>query len=157
MNGKSVVEVSLQSLLLDNGLIVTDVFIGDAASIWKDTILQEVSRCLCTPETGCDENCLNRYMFYECDDTNCSNGAVCSNRSFGALKKRCKKGGKYDIGVEVMKTPQKGYGVRSNRSFDPGQIIVEYAGEIITQDECDTRMEELYKDNEVWYFYSLPD
>ncbi|KAI9893051.1 MAG: hypothetical protein M1814_000598 [Vezdaea aestivalis] len=129
-----------------------NVFIGDAASIWKDTVLREVSRCLCTEETGCDENCLNRYMLYECDDTNCNLGEEkCTNRAFADLKARTKTGRKYDIGVEVMKTFNKGYGVRANRTFEPGQIIVEYAGEIITQDECDDRMDKLYKDNECYY------
>ena len=89
-------------------------------------------------------------MFYECDDSNCTLGAeFCTNRAFEDLRQRCKTGGKYNIGVEVIKTRDRGYGVRSNRTFDANQIIVEYAGEIITQDECDSRMAKLYKDNEV--------
>ena len=48
-----------------------------------------------------------------------------------------------------MKTIDRGHGVRSNRCFDPNQIIVEYTGEIITQDECDDRMNKRYKDSEV--------
>ncbi|KAL8733599.1 MAG: hypothetical protein Q9166_002008 [cf. Caloplaca sp. 2 TL-2023] len=91
-------------------------------------------------------------MFYECDDTNCNVGPDrCNNRSFDGLKQRHKKGGKYNIGVEVIKTVDRGYGVRSNRTFEPHQIIVEYTGEIITQDECDARMENRYKDNECFY------
>lgn len=89
-------------------------------------------------------------MFYECDDSNCNLSAQsCTNRAFEDLRQRCKTGGKYNIGVEVIKTIDRGYGVRSNRTFDANQIIVEYAGEIITQDECDSRMAKLYKDNEV--------
>ena len=89
-------------------------------------------------------------MFYECDDENCGIGPeFCTNRSFAALRQRCKAGGKYNIGVEVIKTIDRGYGVRSNRTFEPNQIIVEYTGEIITQDECDYRMRNTYKDNEV--------
>ncbi|KAL8664496.1 MAG: hypothetical protein Q9202_003046 [Teloschistes flavicans] len=70
---------------------------------------------------------------------------------FEELKERHKRGGKYNIGVEVIKTSDRGYGVRSNRTFKPHQIIVEYTGEIITQDECDDRMENQYKDNECFY------
>ena len=89
-------------------------------------------------------------MFYECDDSNCNIGATkCTNRSFEDLRQRYKAGGKYSVGVEVIKTSDRGYGVRSNRTFEPNQIIVEYAGEIITQDECDDRMRHRYKDNEV--------
>ena len=89
-------------------------------------------------------------MLYECDDSNCKVGAEhCTNRSFAALKQRCKAGGKYNIGVEVMKTADRGYGIRANRTFKPNQIIVEYTGEIITQSECDERMNKRYKDAEV--------
>ena len=127
-----------------------DVFVGEAGSIWKASKKLEHSLCICTLENGCDENCFNRFMFYECDDTNCAVGAEhCKNRSFEDLRKRCKAGGKYNIGVEVIKTKDRGYGVRSNRTFEPNQIIVEYTGEIITQDECDDRMRKRYKKNEV--------
>ncbi|KAL9061628.1 MAG: hypothetical protein Q9206_000493 [Seirophora lacunosa] len=132
-----------------------NVFVGDAAAVWRKSRL-EPSRCVCTPDSGCDHDCLNRHMFYECDDTNCNVGAdVCNNRAFEGLKQRHKAGGKYNIGVEVIKTADRGYGVRSNRTFDPHQIIVEYTGEIITQDECDERMENRYKDNEACFKPSL--
>ncbi|PGH10589.1 hypothetical protein AJ79_05412 [Helicocarpus griseus UAMH5409] len=129
-----------------------NVFVGDAAGIWKATKLSECSTCMCTPDTGCDENCQNRYMFYECDDNNCKLGAeLCGNRSFEGLRQRTKVGGKFNIGVEVIKTADRGYGVRSNRSFAPNQIIVEYTGEIVTQEECERRMRSVYKDNECYY------
>ncbi|EAS35087.3 histone-lysine N-methyltransferase [Coccidioides immitis RS] len=129
-----------------------NVFVGDAASIWKAAKIKEHSTCTCTPETGCDENCQNRYMFYECDDTNCKLGSeLCRNRPFSALRRRAKAGGKFNIGVEVIKTEDRGYGVRSNRSFDPNQIIVEYTGEILTQEECERRMRTVYKKNECYY------
>lgn len=89
-------------------------------------------------------------MLYECDEHNCNIGAEhCTNRAFADLKERCKTGKKYNIGVEVMKTIDRGYGVRANRSFKPNQIIIEYTGEIITPEECDNRMHSLYKDAEV--------
>lgn len=89
-------------------------------------------------------------MLYECDDTNCNAGKeYCHNRAFQNLTARTKKGGRYRVGVEVVKTTDRGYGVRSNRCFEPNQIIMEYTGEIITQAECETRMNEKYKDNEV--------
>ncbi|MCJ1263324.1 hypothetical protein MMC22_003194 [Lobaria immixta] len=129
-----------------------NVFVGDAANIWKKSKPLESSTCVCTRETGCDEDCFNRFMFYECDNTNCNIGAnYCTNRSFEGLRQRCKAGGKYNIGVEVIKTLDRGHGVRSNRSFEPNQIIVEYTGEIITQDECDDRMNKRYKDSECYY------
>ena len=49
----------------------------------------------------------------------------------------------------TTKTRDKGYGLRACRSFGPNQIIVEYIGEIITQEECEQRLHGPYKDNEV--------
>lgn len=89
-------------------------------------------------------------MLYECDETNCNVGkARCMNRAFQDLQQRTKKGGRYRVGVEVVKTSDRGYGVRSNRCFEANQIIMEYTGEIITEEECERRMNEVYKDNEV--------
>jgi [histone H3]-lysine4 N-trimethyltransferase ASH1L len=127
-----------------------NVFVGDAAQVWRHSKPREHSTCMCTQETGCDDHCMNRFMFYECDHGNCKL-AECSNRSFNSLAQRSKKGGKYNVGVEVIQTRDRGFGVRSNRTFAPNQIIVEYTGEIITQDECDQRMRTLYKNNEVRY------
>ncbi|KAI9737979.1 MAG: hypothetical protein M1834_009349 [Cirrosporium novae-zelandiae] len=135
-----------------------NVFVGDAALLWRkdDNFKEYMSTCLCTEETGCDDDCQNRLMFYECDDMNCNlSPDNCGNRSFADLKRRCKKGGKFNIGVEVIKTVNRGYGVRSNRSFEPDQIIVEYTGEIITQEECDKRMNTLYKNKDCYYLMSF--
>ncbi|KAH8686034.1 mitochondrial carrier domain-containing protein [Tricladium varicosporioides] len=135
-----------------------DRFVGDAAAQWKkaDIFDSFSSKCVCTPESGCDERCQNRIMLYECDDENCNTGkSCCTNRAFATLMERRKGGGKYRIGVEVVKTPDRGYGVRSNRCFEANQIIVEYTGEIITEDECDRRMNEDYKNNECYYLMSF--
>ncbi|CZR64144.1 related to histone-lysine N-methyltransferase [Phialocephala subalpina] len=133
-------------------------FIGDASALWRKSNLFDSfsSKCVCTPEGGCDEDCQNRIMLYECDDTNCGAGRDhCKNRAFADLQDRRKLGGKYRIGVEVIKTADRGYGVRSNRCFEANQIIVEYTGEIITEEECDRRMNEDYKDNECYYLMSF--
>ncbi|PVH90123.1 SET domain-containing protein, partial [Periconia macrospinosa] len=119
-------------------------FIGEASALWKRE-KQDTSQCYCEVDDGCGEACHNRIMAYECDETNCRlTEDQCTNRPFADLKKRSKSNG-YDYGVEVMQTEDKGYGVRAMRSFNPHQIIVEYAGEIITQDECERRMKQIYK------------
>ncbi|KAK5093692.1 hypothetical protein LTR70_005691 [Exophiala xenobiotica] len=133
-----------------------NVFVGDAAAEWRTSKLLEHSTCMCKADTGCDADCLNRYMYYECDDRNCNlSEEQCGNRAFEGLRQRIKKGGKYNIGVEVIKTEDRGYGVRSNRTFEPNQIIVEYTGEIINQEECETRMHTMYKDNECYYLMAF--
>lgn len=89
-------------------------------------------------------------MLYECDEKNCNVGKeLCQNRAFADLTARRSKGGKYRVGVEVVKTSDRGYGVRSNRNFHANQIIMEYSGEIITEKECERRMNNEYKNNEV--------
>ncbi|KAI1101442.1 SET domain-containing protein [Jackrogersella minutella] len=138
--------------------ITKNRFIGDASAYWKKTphFKDYSSKCVCKPQEGCGESCQNRIMFYECDETNCNVGPeLCQNREFAKLQERVKEGGKYQVGVEVIKTSDKGYGIRANRCFEPNQIIMEYTGEIITEDECDRRMNEKYKDNQCYYLMSF--
>ncbi|KAI0548457.1 hypothetical protein F4679DRAFT_317872 [Xylaria curta] len=133
-------------------------FVGDAAAYWKKTphFKDYQSKCVCTPEDGCGETCQNRIMLYECDSTNCNIGEkLCQNRAFARLQERTRAGGKFRVGVEVIKTSDRGYGIRANRCFQANQIIMEYTGEIITEDECDRRMNEKYKDNQCYYLMSF--
>lgn len=137
-----------------------------------------LSFCICNAEDGCDESCLNRVMGYECNETNCLISAdACGNRPFYDLSKRLEKAEQvnnrqramekaraekanqranfnavlmsFEQGVEVFKTAGKGFGVRAQRSFQPGQIIMEYFGEIIDADEVQDRMATVYKDSSV--------
>ncbi|KAH9868240.1 hypothetical protein J1614_007312 [Plenodomus biglobosus] len=129
-------------------------FIGDAREFWKPD-KQDSSQCYCGPEDGCGEACHNRIMAYECDSTNCRlPPEQCGNRPFAELKRRA-KGNRYDYGVEVVDTQDRGFGVRAMRTFEPHQIIVEYAGEIITQWECERRMKQVYKKDKCYYLMSF--
>ncbi|RSL57061.1 hypothetical protein CEP54_008475 [Fusarium duplospermum] len=133
-------------------------FIGESKDYWRKSphFHDYQSKCVCKPEDGCGESCQNRIMLYECDEQNCNAGKEhCTNRAFATLTARRNQGGKYRVGVEVIKTSDRGYGVRSNRCFRPNQIIMEYAGEIITEAECERRMTEVYKDNECYYLMSF--
>ncbi|KAF6806076.1 histone-lysine n-methyltransferase [Colletotrichum sojae] len=132
-------------------------FIGDSIIYWKKTPhFVDQSKCVCKPEDGCSEDCQNRIMLYECDDKNCNVGReYCTNRAFADLQERKSGGGKYRVGVEVIKTSDRGYGIRANRCFEANQIIMEYTGEIITDEECTHRMETKYKDNKCYYLMSF--
>jgi histone-lysine N-methyltransferase ASH1L len=134
----------------------TNRIVGDAKEIWYKKNSLAHSLCICQPpangELGCDENCLNRLMHYECNENNCMlNGSGCSNRPFAQLAARMKKGGPYDIGVEVIGTNNRGFGVRACRTFSPGEIIMEYTGEIITEYESERRMIEEYSKSDNYY------
>lgn len=125
-------------------------FIGDARQQWKKQRHGDgPSKCVCKPEDGCGESCYNKIMLYECEDNNCNAPDRCANRPFASLAERTKGGGQYRIGVEVFKTKDRGFGVRSNRCFQPREMIMEYTGEIITEEECLRRMDTVYKNNEV--------
>lgn len=129
-------------------------FIGDASALWKRD-KQDTSQCYCDVDDGCGESCHNRIMAYECDSTNCPLAKEqCNNRPFAELRKRA-KGNRYDYGVEVLNTEDRGFGVRAMRTFEPHQIIVEYAGEIITQSECERRMKQVYKKDKCYYLMSF--
>lgn len=115
----------------------------------------EASTCNCIGR--CDrDSCFNASLFFECDDRSCNLGPDCGNRQFTNLQKRYKdelRQGKYfksfNVGVEVVETENRGHGVRAMRPFQSDQIVVEYIGEIITQQESDRRMNEIYKDHKV--------
>ncbi|KAF8244652.1 hypothetical protein K440DRAFT_609087 [Wilcoxina mikolae CBS 423.85] len=122
--------------------------IGDAQQIWRKEKPSTV-KCVCTID--CSEQCLNRCTWVECTDNTCNLGRNCKNRSFADLIDRVKTETRFATGVEVALTSDRGYGLRATRSFEPGQIIVEYTGEIITQEESERRLEEVYKDNTNYY------
>ncbi|KAI5806885.1 hypothetical protein EDC01DRAFT_608759, partial [Geopyxis carbonaria] len=127
-----------------------NVFIGDASTYWKKENASNV-KCVCTEE--CNDHCLNRCTWMECDNESCNVGRNCKNRAFADLRDRIKrkKGKDFARGVDVFLTEDRGYGLRATRSFDPHQIIVEYTGEIVTQEESERRMDEVYKDNQNYY------
>lgn len=134
-----------------------DRFIGDSKDYWRKIPTLDDSKCVCRPEDGCGDDCQNRIMLYECDNNNCNIGKEhCNNRAFADLTARRSKGGKYRVGVEVVKTSDRGYGVRSNRNFQANQIIMEYSGEIITEKECERRMNNEYKNNDVRHEVAVP-
>ncbi|KAF2724661.1 SET domain-containing protein, partial [Polychaeton citri CBS 116435] len=135
--------------------------VGGAKDMWVKEVNLARSVCLCRngwngKDEGCGDECLNRSMEYECNEDNCDLPAwACSNRAFSGLAVRNKKGGPYDIGVEVVKTNNRGFGVKACRSFLPGQIVMEYTGEIITEEECQRRMHEVYKDKSNFYLMEM--
>ncbi|KAK5701235.1 hypothetical protein LTR17_022770 [Elasticomyces elasticus] len=135
--------------------------VGEAKQIWEKSERLPASRCVCRAtqvegEQACGDHCLNRVMQYECNDDNCAvKGGECGNRCFADLTSRLKKGGAFDVGVEVLKTPNRGFGVRSCRTWGPGEIIMEYTGEIVSEGECQRRMHEDYKDKQCYYLMEL--
>lgn len=79
-----------------------DVLVGDASQVWKKE-KASMAKCVCTEKKGCDEDCLNRCTWMECDEGNCNvEPQYCSNRAFADLRERVKTGTKFAEGVEVI-------------------------------------------------------
>ncbi|CAG8507515.1 452_t:CDS:10 [Funneliformis mosseae] len=93
---------------------------------------------------GCAEECYNRVMFYECSSKDCPCGDNCSNQRF-QKKERVKE-------LEVIETPNKGFGLRTKVPVRKGQLIIEYRGEVISHETAKQRMETLYKNRRHSYF-----
>ncbi|CAI2184172.1 4554_t:CDS:2 [Funneliformis geosporum] len=93
---------------------------------------------------GCTEECYNRVMFYECSPKDCPCGDNCSNQRF-QKKERVKE-------LEVIETPNKGFGLRTKVPVRKGQLIIEYRGEVISHETAKQRMETLYKNRRHSYF-----
>lgn len=135
-------------------LIQIDSLVGDAKSLWTKEHRPEIYTCQCDAESGCGPDCHNRIMSEECNDSTCRvGGEKCTNRQFDKLQERLAEGKtnsakKFGIGVDPVKTTDRGFGLRANRSFEPHQIIVEYTGEIITKNEANARTQ-VKKDDEV--------
>lgn len=110
--------------------------------------------CACTEK--CDDNCLNRLQRYECDPTVCPfEQNNCGNRAIQTLEKDLNNGRAYARGFEIVWTGDKGYGLRAVRSYAPGELIIEYTGDVISPDEVQNRLKTQYAKSKNYYFLSL--
>ncbi|ORZ26571.1 hypothetical protein BCR41DRAFT_300963, partial [Lobosporangium transversale] len=106
--------------------------------------------CHCTPpppgagKVGCGEDCYNRVMFYECISAHCPCGDQCSNQRFQK---------KHDEDhLRVIWTQERGFGIQTMAPIKKGSLVIEYRGEVISQNECHRRMKTIYKNNKNFYF-----
>ncbi|KAH0602237.1 uncharacterized protein H6S33_009905, partial [Morchella sextelata] len=106
-----------------------NVLIGEASQLWKRE-KASMAMCVCEEEKGCDEDCLNRLYL----------GGM-RRRNWDKIRRGCR--GHSD--QELWAWPP------SYEKLCARQIVVEYTGEIITQEESERRMIEDYKDNNNYY------
>jgi len=100
---------------------------------------------LCIPRDGCEEGCLNRLSFIHCEKATCPSGDRCGNRPFYQLE--CPS-------MEVFLTKDKGWGVRAKEFIPMGRYVVEYAGEVVDENEMRARMEAA-KQRQEPHFYMM--
>ncbi|XP_019110262.1 histone-lysine N-methyltransferase NSD3 isoform X4 [Larimichthys crocea] len=111
--------------------------------------LSEIQRCNCRPtdEHPCSLNsqCLNRMLQYECHPQVCPAGDNCENQCFSK---------RLYAETEVVKTDERGWGLRTNQALKKGDFVTEYVGEVIDSEECQQRIKRAHE-NHVTNFYML--
>lgn len=119
---------------------------------WNISTAHELHNYVCAAASSCDEKCLNRLIHYEG-----GNEAVAEpfrSPDFGYLHQRHVDRGKQDPALELIQTLDCAYNVRSNRTFQPNQIVIQdknqenvlvptYQANI--PDQCDNSVDRLSK------------
>lgn len=81
-----------------------------------------------------DEGCLNRSLQVECTQSTCRFAAVGECQNQRMLKREGKA-------FSVFKTQDgRGWGVQAGEDIQPGQFLMEYVGEVISDEEVERRM-----------------
>ncbi|XP_076465119.1 uncharacterized protein LOC143296954 isoform X2 [Babylonia areolata] len=98
-------------------------------------------------EKGCLEDCLNRVVFTECTPETCPCGDQCSNQRIQRQE--------WANNLEKFLTPDRGYGVRTLTAVPVDQIILEYLGEVVSEQEFRRRMTEEYAQDSHHYCLNM--
>ncbi|KAH7830012.1 putative histone-lysine n-methyltransferase ashh1 [Monocercomonoides exilis] len=98
-----------------------------------------------TRVANCEEGCMNRGCFIECDPKQCRCGELCQNQRF--QRHQYAK-------VKMMKTDGRGWGLFAEEDLSPGQFVIEYTGEVIDLEMLKKRLLE-YDGESNFYFLSL--
>ncbi|CAD6979448.1 hypothetical protein A4X06_0g2348 [Tilletia controversa] len=123
-------------------------------SIGRSRGKEEGIVCECTyrfghdhPSVACghDSGCINRLTQVECLEEECQTHGYCQNQRF-------QKSEYADI--EIVLTPNKGYGVRTPVDVERDSFIYEYIGEVINHQFFLKRMQQ-YKDEGICHFYFM--
>ncbi|XP_063002203.1 histone-lysine N-methyltransferase ASH1L isoform X2 [Elgaria multicarinata webbii] len=112
----------------------------------------EATTCNCKrPEDGnkkgCLDDCLNRMIFAECSPNTCPCGEQCCNQRIQRHEwVQC---------LERFRAEEKGWGIRTKESLKAGQFIIEYLGEVVSEQEFRNRMIEQYHNHSDHYCLNL--
>ncbi|KAM4690045.1 histone-lysine N-methyltransferase ASH1L [Rhinophrynus dorsalis] len=112
----------------------------------------EATTCNCKrpdneTENGCVEDCLNRMIFAECSPNTCPCGEQCHNQRIQRHEwVQC---------LERFRAEGKGWGIRTKEPLKAAQFIIEYLGEVVSEQEFRNRMIEQYHNHSDHYCLSL--
>ncbi|KAG5325554.1 ASH1 methyltransferase, partial [Pseudoatta argentina] len=113
----------------------------------KPTTLYEAQACECKQESGCGDDCINRMVFSECSPQLCPCGDKCENQK---IQKH-----EWSPGLQRFMTEDKGWGVRTQQAIKPGDFILEYVGEVVSEREFKSRMATRYANDTHHYCLHL--
>ncbi|XP_039219462.1 histone-lysine N-methyltransferase ASH1L isoform X1 [Crotalus tigris] len=112
----------------------------------------EATTCNCkqpddSRKSGCLDDCLNRMIFAECSPNTCPCGEQCCNQRIQRHEwVQC---------LERFRAEEKGWGIRTKESLKAGQFIIEYLGEVVSEQEFRNRMIEQYHNHSDHYCLNL--
>lgn len=91
----------------------------------------EPQTCNCTPQSNCGDDCINRLVLAECPASH-----KCQNQKIQRHE--------WAPGLEKFMTEDKGWGVRTKLPIKSGEFILEYVGEVVSDQEFKERMATIY-------------
>lgn len=98
--------------------------------------------CMCTADDECDQGCLNRSMNIECS-TKCTLGEDCQNQR---IRRR------QHAKAKVALTKGRGWGLVAKEPLQCGDLVVEYCGEVMSEEESNERLAEAKKRGETNFY-----
>ncbi|XP_059080477.1 uncharacterized protein LOC131878504 isoform X2 [Tigriopus californicus] len=119
------------------------VYTEDASDKTCDCDFEQESPC------GPDSECINRYLMVECRPSSCPSKEKCQNQRF--TKRLYPK-------LTVGLTQGRGWALVVGEDVKKGDFIIEYVGELITQDEFQRRLQSsLQRKAESNFYYMTMD
>lgn len=119
----------------------------------------ESQACSCKPDSGCPDDCINRLVYTECSPESCPCKEKCKNQKIQkhegapALEKFMTENKVYaEFSKNILKyllflilmQHLQGWGVRTKLPIKVGSFILEYVGEVVTENEFKQRMGNRY-------------
>ncbi|XP_044756994.1 histone-lysine N-methyltransferase ash1 [Coccinella septempunctata] len=92
----------------------------------------ELQTCNCTPSQKCGDDCINRLVLSECP----ANMHRCQNQKIQRHE--------WSPGLEKFMTDDKGWGIRTKLPIRSNDFILEYVGEVVSDQEFKERMASIY-------------
>lgn len=113
---------------------------------FKPVCTYEAQACNCKAPIeakGCTDDCINRMIFAECSPELCPCREKCSNQR---LQKH-----EWAPGLVKFMTEEKGWGVKTTEEVKNGELLLEYVGEVVSEQTFKDRMTSIYK-NDVHHY-----